>query len=325
MIVVIADDLSGAAELANVALQAGLSADVQLEFDASSDADVVCISTDTRSGNAAHAATTVEAVTRAVAATSPGFLYKKCDSLLRGWVAEEAQAMAHVLGRHRILLVPANPSRHRVIHDGTYFIGDTPLAESVVADDPDHPRHSSRVADLVDVAQGIEIPNATSLDDVRRHALTVDDGTLPVGAADFFAALLDIRGLSPQLRRDVPTSKGASLYLCGSKAAWLARDSTQFDRHGIPIVPMPEEILRHNVAPDVLDRWAADVTRILHDCGKALMTTIVDEPAPGVTTAMLTDRFAEAAALVIQDHVVGRVLVEGGNTATAVVRRLGFA
>jgi len=111
MIVVIADDLSGAAELANVALQAGLSADVQLQFDATSDADVVCISTDTRSRDVLEAAATVEAVTRAVMTASPDFLYKKCDSLLRGWVAEEACAVARVLGRTRILLVPANPSR----------------------------------------------------------------------------------------------------------------------------------------------------------------------------------------------------------------------
>jgi uncharacterized protein YgbK (DUF1537 family) len=325
MIVVIADDLSGAAELANVALQAGLSADVQLQFDATSDADVVCISTDTRSGDAPHAAAVIEEVARAVSAASPGFIYKKCDSLLRGWVAEEALALARVLGHKRILIVPANPSRHRVIHDGTYFIGDTPLADSVVADDPDHPRRSSRIADLVDVAHGIEIPNVTSLDDVRRHALSVDEDTLPVGAADFFAALLDIRGLSPRLRRDIPESTGTSLYLCGSKAAQLARGNSQFDRHGIPIVAMPDEILRQHVAPAVLAQWAAAVTRVLHDHGKALMTTIVDEPEPGVTTAMLTERFAEAAALVVQDQSVGRVLVEGGNTATAVVQRLGFA
>src|SRR3954465_13142603 len=159
MIVVVADDLSGAAELANVALQAGLSADVQLQFDAASDADVVCVSTATRSEMPQRAADIVQGLTREIVAAAPEFIYKKCDSLLRGWVAAESGAMARVLGRGRVLLVPANPSRRRVIHDGMYFIGDTPLAESVVADDPDHPRFSSRVRDLVDVASGIEIPD----------------------------------------------------------------------------------------------------------------------------------------------------------------------
>ena len=54
------------------------------------------------------------------------------------------------------------------------------------------------------------------------------------------------------------------------------------------------------------------------------MTTIVDEPDAGVTTAMITERFADAAAIAIQDESIARVLVEGGNTATAVVQRLGY-
>ena len=48
-IIVIADDLSGAAELANAALQAGFSAEVQMHFCPGTDADVVCVDTETRS------------------------------------------------------------------------------------------------------------------------------------------------------------------------------------------------------------------------------------------------------------------------------------
>ena len=47
-IVVIADDLSGAAELANAARVAGLSAAVQMRFFAGSSADVLCVHTGTR-------------------------------------------------------------------------------------------------------------------------------------------------------------------------------------------------------------------------------------------------------------------------------------
>jgi uncharacterized protein YgbK (DUF1537 family) len=117
---------------------------------------------------------------------------------------------------------------------------------------------------------------------------------------------------------------GASLFVCGSKAAWLARGSDQFGRHAVPIVPMPVEVLRTDMLRIVLERWAQEVIETLHRHGRALMTTVVDEPEAGVTTATLTDRIADAAALVIADQSVARVLVEGGNTATAVVRRLGF-
>jgi len=49
MIVVIADDLSGAAELANAAVQRGFSAEVQIRFHAGSDVDAVCVDTESRS------------------------------------------------------------------------------------------------------------------------------------------------------------------------------------------------------------------------------------------------------------------------------------
>jgi hypothetical protein len=200
MIVVIADDLSGAAELANVALQAGLSAHVQLRFDATSDADV--------SASARHS------VTRCVGgglnrrrtdASSrdriAGFLYKKCDSLLRGWVAEEAHVMARVLGRTRILLVPANQA------DSGSFI--TACTSSVTRRWQNRPSPLIRSStafvacrDLVDVEHGMRFPTShrsmTSV--ITRSPSTIRP--LPVGCADFFTALLDIRGLTPRLRRE---------------------------------------------------------------------------------------------------------------------------
>ena len=48
MIVVIADDLSGAAELAGVASRHGLKAEVQTVFSADSEADVICVDAGTR-------------------------------------------------------------------------------------------------------------------------------------------------------------------------------------------------------------------------------------------------------------------------------------
>ena len=48
MILVIADDLSGAAELAGIAFAHGLTAEVQTEFQPRTEAQVICLDTDTR-------------------------------------------------------------------------------------------------------------------------------------------------------------------------------------------------------------------------------------------------------------------------------------
>ena len=62
MIVVIADDLSGAAEMATLAVDHGLRAEVQSRFHACADVDVVAVNTDSRSATAQQAARRVDAV-----------------------------------------------------------------------------------------------------------------------------------------------------------------------------------------------------------------------------------------------------------------------
>ena len=59
MILVLADDLSGAAELGAVAHEHGLSAEVQTAFDPSATADVLLVDLDTRLATAEEAAARV--------------------------------------------------------------------------------------------------------------------------------------------------------------------------------------------------------------------------------------------------------------------------
>ena len=87
MICVIADDLSGAAELAGVALRYGWTAEVQLEFELRTHADLVCISTDTRSGTASEAAVRTAHVAEMCRTTNLALIFKKVDSVLRGWLS----------------------------------------------------------------------------------------------------------------------------------------------------------------------------------------------------------------------------------------------
>ncbi len=200
-IIVIADDLSGAAELANAAVQAGFSAEVQMRFWAGSDADVICVDTETRSLPPEAAGTLAGNVARSIAMTDPELVYKKCDSVLRGPIAAESLAIARALGRKRVLLIPANPSRHRVIRGGEYFVDGTPLAQTAFATDPDYPRRTSRVVDLLGSTSGIETPDVVSAVDVSSQAATVNAGTLPVGAVDFSTRFWQPKYVSPGQRR----------------------------------------------------------------------------------------------------------------------------
>ncbi len=94
-------------------------------------------------------------------------IYKKCDSILRGHVALESLAIARVFGRKRVLLIPANPNRQRIIRGGDYFVQGIPLAQTAFANDSEYPRQTSKVAELLGNASGIEAPDVTSVVDLR--------------------------------------------------------------------------------------------------------------------------------------------------------------
>ena len=108
MIAVIADDITGAAEIAGIGFRYGLS--VSLLTDKSrvlSPCDLLVYATDTRSMTEAEAV----AETRTVAAylhEQPGVgrIFKKTDSALRGHVEAELRALMDVLGLSRTLFLP---------------------------------------------------------------------------------------------------------------------------------------------------------------------------------------------------------------------------
>src|SRR5262245_26524103 len=121
-IIILADDLSGAAELAGIAFSHGYTAEVQRQFDPASDAEVIAVDTDSRSLPAVAAADRVRRTAQAIIAARPAWIFKKVDSLLRGNVRVEVEALLTAADYSRALLIPANPSRGRTIEAGDLCI-----------------------------------------------------------------------------------------------------------------------------------------------------------------------------------------------------------
>jgi uncharacterized protein YgbK (DUF1537 family) len=312
-IVVIADDLSGAAELAGVAVRSGLTAEVRTDVGSLAEAsDVVCIDADTRTLPSERAAGRVEEVTRAVVAEKPAWLFKKCDSVLRGSVAEEAAAMAQVVGAKRLLLAPANPSLGRHIREGIYSIYGTLLHETSFARDPSHPRRSSHVRDLVkETVIPLSIPDVTQIEDLDRLAVGLERETLPVGAADFFAALLSARTVSSAPAKTNAAQRSepgaGKLLVCGSTFAWPERLRLANER-GVTVAQLP-----HATAP---------IVEALERGGVALMGVGDSAETRGRSPEELSMALAETVASVLRTVSVRGVLLEGGSTAAAVMRRM---
>ena len=224
-IVVIADDITGAAEIAGLAKAMGQS--VSLLCATASplpSAAVTVIATDTRSMTEAEAV----AETRRIAASLPSpadslaehaaafLLFKKPDPAIRGHVVAELKALLNATGLRRCVYVPANPSKGRIIRNGIYYIRQkqddsresdgrhqksddcrephyVPISETAFSYDPEFPARTSVMRDRFPDADAaaIVMPDAETAHDLRRIVSHYDDATtLFAGAADLFEAFL---------------------------------------------------------------------------------------------------------------------------------------
>lgn len=326
-IVVLADDLSGAAELAGIACTAGLTAEVQREYSPASGAEVIAVDSNTRGLVESAAVEKIAVLARHIAASRPAWIFKKVDSLLRGHVRAEIEAILMATGQQRAVLIPANPSRSRTIRDGIYLIDGVPLDRTALACDPEHPRHFADVARLLggggaplycirsNVApplDGICVPDVWEAGHLEQRVKEVDSLTLPAGAADFFAALL--RCWAARKVHSAPQSaellvRLPALLVCGSQAAWHSREA-EAKSAGLPIVNRKED--------------PAVAIRALRQGGAALLAIGGELAAEELRGQLLYD-LAERAALVLQQSSAATLLVEGGATAEAIAERLGWS
>ena len=90
MIVVIADDFTGAAELAGLGLRHGLTVELDIEGVWSTGADLLVVATDTRSKILAEALQELQTLSAKITEQKPLWIYKKIDSVLRGHIIEES-------------------------------------------------------------------------------------------------------------------------------------------------------------------------------------------------------------------------------------------
>src|SRR4051812_19714049 len=113
-LVVIADDLTGAAEIAAIGHRHGLSASViSAGSQATEDVELLVFDTDSRLDEPDVAAEKISTLARALRERPRALIYKKTDSVLRGPVRAELEALARGLDTPRVLLVPANPALKR--------------------------------------------------------------------------------------------------------------------------------------------------------------------------------------------------------------------
>ncbi len=151
-VVVFADDLSGGngigAEFARRGLRTMMVRAPALASFAGEAVDVLVISTDTRNRSAADAHAILTDIAPRAFANKPDFIVKKLDSLLRGPIAAEAQALSQQLHGQAALVVAASPETGRTTIEGRQRVKGRPLLEVLSELDPGASLESDEIGAL---------------------------------------------------------------------------------------------------------------------------------------------------------------------------------
>lgn len=306
---VIADDLTGAAEIAGIGHRYGLPARLVCRPPTSFRPGLTVVDTDTRMLTPADAAAEVTRFVAEARGRRFDLVYKKTDSVLRGPIAAELDALLIALNRNSAVLAPQNPSRGRVIIGGEYRIDGVPLHETPFARDPIHPALTSDVAARLGAHGGsIRIVDGTTPADLRKHAIELPAGALPAGGADFFLARLESLGLTEHRSFIGNVLAGPMLIVCGSTAPY-------------PFIP---GVAARPLMDDALELWRDSLCWLLEGGHHAMMT--IDRPldARSGAAAQIQETIATVCSSVLKRCSVGTLFVTGGATAAAVCRAMGW-
>lgn len=343
MIGVIADDLTGAAELGAVGRRFGLKAEILLGNQSSS-ADLVCIDTDSRSCTPDKAAERAAAAAQLLRAAGAQWVYKKVDSVLRGNVTAEVEAVMQELGYRRALLLPANPSLGRIIRDGEYFVHGTPLDRTEFLHDPEYPRRSARVLKMVNPPQhfslqlansGFDVPDNTILigqadssEAVRDWARARQNNVLPVGGAEFFGALLanEIQQPAPAAEAPFEFGEGRQLFVCGTASDASQRLFDSARATNVPVHTFPTQMVHGNgLSSDAAEAIAEDVISSLKGNNRVVLGIGLPQVANTTRARRLTEHLVDIAQNVLQSANIKYVFAEGGATSAALVHRMKWS
>lgn len=324
MVCVIADDITGAAEMAGIAHRLGLSVCLSLDGQISDDCDVAVIATDTRSMTEAEAVAETRRVLSGLREDHRiKAFFKKTDSALRGHVVAELSAMMEILGLVGALYLPANPSKKRVIIGGRYLIDGVPVDETAFSYDPEFPAFSSRLTERFPEASahGIIFSDARTTADIDAAVeKAMSENRLLAGAADLFTSFITgrltgrRRALAPT-HTDVRHPGGSCIIVCGS---------TQSDpaKCGVEPLFMPTGVYDSIVSAD---EWTDALVEKYREKPHRVLLAVKDHHRTGREVALqLRQTMARTVGTLTRIRIPDHLIIEGGATSFAILKTLGW-
>jgi uncharacterized protein YgbK (DUF1537 family) len=354
-LLIIADDLTGAADTAVQFSKQGIRSALFLATDVDFDSvdaaiKVVAVDTESRHCPQHEAYKKVESAVKKARLCGCRRFYKKIDSTFRGNTGAELEALMSAAGAPRLALVPAYPAGGRTTRKGYQHVKGKPLHESAFARDPREPvsesfipailgRQTSLTIHMIDRTsvragsalakrqRGIFLFDAETDDDLAAIADNLDKcGDLDVvaGAAGFAETLAslyrkktsDKSSLRPKFRYPERL-----LVVNGSLNDVSLGQVEQAQQEGTAGFFVTPTAARRDAASEQL--LADAVVQRLNNDRCAIVTTGAGLQGT-IAPALYAEHIGRIVSAVVAQVPVVNVAVFGGDTAAAVCRRLGY-
>lgn len=335
---IIADDLTGALDVAGPFAQCGVDTVVVVDpgqdWSAGlSEARVVSVNADSRHLSAGQAAARITQLLQGVD-TGGRVLLKKIDSTLRGQVVAETLAMMRATGRLIAVVAPAFPAQGRTVHAGIVLVNgvplpDTPFAKDALSPPPSKPLHfefmladerieTHSLPDLDEAPleefteQVIVLDTETDADLVNAvaHADDLIDQLLWVGAAGIAQALAAHCYGAGATLRDPPRVAGRVLFIVGTRAQATRDQVAQLSASkDVELIDAPN--------------GEVDFAKAQASTAPVLVLRAVAGPAGEGDAAAVAQALGAAADRLLRAGGFDAVVASGGDTARAILSATG--
>lgn len=350
-LVLIADDLTGAADAGVPFAAAGFATAIAFDIACREEADVLALSTESRDVPPAEAERRVRTALSAVFGRDgvyrPAWIYKKMDSALRGHPAEELAVTMRLARIGRALIAPAIPSQGRTTVGGIQYDCGVRLAESQIgrergSDDlvalfqrsARSPVRSIGLAAvrgapselrnaLTQPGSWIAVADAETDEDLERLAeVAIAAGIRLFSGAAGLSGVLAQRLPIHQIHRPptVQRSGGPVLVVAGSRHETTTRQIEAAERAGAVEIRLDQAAL--DEAQPGLATITSRVCRELAQGHATILTTAGLEPST-LGGEVVATRLATIASDPEVLAIVGALVLTGGDVATAVCRAIG--
>ena len=358
----IADDFTGATDLAGLLARSGLPVSLRIGVPEGGEAapfEVIALKI--RTAPVAEAvAQALEAVDWLQARGVTRFFWKYCstfDSTPRGNIGPVAEAIMDRLGARQTIYCPAFPENGRSIYMGNLFVGQQPLAESPMKDHPLTPMRDSNLmrllapqvtgevalVDRLTVARGAGavraaldatdashvVVDAVADDDLAVIAEACRDDVLMTGGSAVAAPLPGLyraAGLVDAVTgAGFAMPDGPALVLSGSCSAMTRRQVADYAGANPAYRLDPLALDRDGVQP-ALDWLAGQAgAPLVYATAEPEAVRAAQEALGRARAGEIVEDALAAIAVSQRNRGVRRIVVAGGETSGAVTQALGVA